>query len=484
MATSVSFRNDVVAVGPILTNQSTATPIYDDVFILAAVISPNSPYFKGQNATMNGYTFALGFSYSDDDTLPPRVFFAESVWGEMLVDGKLFKYSEGTSQFFTCRLQSYLLGESQQKTSNFIDYTSSFKYPVYSDMGGVTPLANNTTLGWDPRGNLAISGSDHPYNKSTITSFQTVSKGPVGSVPGIRTLEAGMRYQLGQPSSSPTRVIHMLPTKTVVPLTDNPKNQAFQGIPYRSIDPTNSIKIPIDQVDIVFLPVKWYNQNCAAFSQVGNDLNFGFYHFCDRWGQLKGTNTPFYTNSCAPQLNNLRGNTNQALCTLTNNILYYPATTGNICGSAWRTGVQYQDMMDNIVTANTSLGPCGDGICGHDASSQQFICYESTDSNGNTCGANCSSCNLSGCADCGTDRCISFVPDNQQCTKDCPTQMSCDNCSVKNKIPIWVWILMVVLLIFVIILFVVWQNRNSNQNKPDDEFDLNNDIDGINKEIK
>lgn len=487
-ATTVSTRTDVVAVGPLLTNQTTKTPIYDDAFILAAVISPSSPFFKGANSSMNGFTFAVAFAVNEkDNSIPPRVFFAESVWGQMLVDGKIFDYSSGsTSSMLTFRLQSYQLGESQLHTSNYDDYTSLFQYPAFKDIGSVTPYTTAGTLAWDSSNNLAISGSSPPFNQAKITNFQTFAKSPVGAVPDVRTLQAGMRYQLDEQNAAKTRNIRLLPTTSVVPASTNPKNQAFQGLPYRSVAISHStiVNIPVDQIDMVFLPVKWYNQNCVAYTSVGDDLNFGFYHFCDRWGQLKGTNTPFYTNSCAPQLNNLRGNTNQAQCTLTSNILYYPATTGNTCGSKWRVGVEYQDMTDNLVTAGTSVGPCGDGICGYDANLPGFRCYEATGGDGNTCQADCMGCNASGCADCGTERCTSFTPDVTQCDKDCADQMSCSNCSMPNKIPIWVWVVMAILLVIVLILFVVWNNRNSKQTKIDDEFDLADDGNSFSKDVE
>lgn len=478
MATAVSSRDDVVAVGPILTNDPVATPVYDDSFIMAAVISPSSPYFKGGAPDMNGFTFAIAFVVIDKgNPAPPRIFFAESVWGQMLVEGGITDYTSATSQFVTFRLESYSLGNSTQQETNYNDYINTFRYPVFKDMSGTDPFVPNIGglyLAWDKSNNLAIGNpaiEAEPYKQVTTIDFNTVTNNPVTAVPGIRTLQAGMRYQLDVQNASSNRNIRVLPTTSLVPIS---ASSTFQGLPYRSVPITNTgiVNIPIDQVDIVFLPTKWYNQNCKASTIVGDTLNFGFYHFCDRWGKLKGKETPFYANSCAPQLNNIRGNTNSAECTLTNNILYYPATTGNTCGSKWRVGVEFQNMVDDLVTATTSMGSCGDGVCGYNASTLDFVCYEPTDGNGNTCTPDCSGCNKSGCADCGTDRCTNFTPGTDQCNTDCKPQMACSNCSVPNKVPIWVWIVIVALLIIVLILFVIWQNRNSKLEKNEDEFDL------------
>lgn len=502
---SQSTRSDVAAIGPILSAPKIITPSnnFQDVFFMAIIASPNSPYIRNRQG-MNGNTLALATALVDTsspslNSKAPNIAWSEAAWGSELLNGQLWNsyLSDNISnRLVTFRLAGYEMTKSTDRNSSYDEFLKEFKFQAYQDIEGRQPYtdpsnSNNLFLGYQATGDHNAGGSllvlgSTSTNQSgfliTQDSFPVTTSNPVNNVPSAHSLEVGIRYILDFQNPNSTipsgdgtlrgaknfpKVFNYFSVGSVISANQSIQ---YQGLPLDVIE-TDSYRteggdvISIDQLEVVFLPVRWFaNSDCSSTITIENNLDKGWLHFCDRWGALKGLSSPFYVNSCQQHINFSRGNSNQAQCTLVDNIMYYPATTSNTCGSQWASGTSSINFTDTAVYATTSLGPCNDGICGWNSDSEIFQCYEFLDKTAETCGANCDGCDVSDCNDCGTARCESIIPTVTQCKSEpkCNSVMSCSNCKAKIFIPSWIWIVAIILFLAILVMFgilAVWSSK-------------------------
>lgn len=458
-ATSVSARSDLAAVGPITG---------EDVFLIATVIPPDNP--KLANYRRNGYTFALLCAQLNDNGFPQFSYFTEAAWGSLLSTGEMpeFQGRKLVLPFFR-----YTTVVSPSPTSYDTGVSYRRFYPFYKPDAVLADVfvnqnSNPLTLGWAQDGSnfdLRFLATTNPQ----VVPFVPSTTAPV-NVPENDTLQAGIRYQLDQQDSRATapgsgsqrnvRSINYLPVDTFVTDVSSP----YQGLPL-GIQGT-ILQYRLEEVDFVFLPMKWFTNQCQSSVQVAITLQQGYFHFCDRWSKYAGSSSPFYQSECLNKIDAARGNTNAAICQLTDGFMYYPATTGTTCGSSWRIGTTYSDMTDTLVTATISRGPCGDGVCAFNATAgiQNFVCLSTQNQEGTTCTPDCTQC-ATDCSDCGTERCANVKVDCDDPT--CKPQTSSTACNKTNKVPVWIWVIMGVLLAIIVILIIV---HLTIKPKPKDDF--------------
>lgn len=466
---SSRFRTDVAAVGPIFSTVFGDNP-YDNTFLLAVIIPTNATWWSKPSG-LNGYTLALGFCLiNNDNNIPPRIVFAEGAWAQMFINGVLPPFSKDVSQLVTFKMNNYDLEDSTQKRSNYHNFTNLMFFEPFKDIQGteVFDSLRSLALAWSSDGNGLVlgGGSDSPFINFSALVNNPYSVDPVNMVPGVRTFQAGMNYKLDTPKSGVTQQVQIFQVSSVVTASQSTQ---FVDLPYGLGD---SVMVDAAELNFLFLPTRWFTGTCTTNIMMSPTLLPGYLHFCDRWGALKGKTTPFYESSCSGTIENSRGNVNQAQCGVVDNVMYYSATLGNNCGSAWRSGTSFVDLTDTTVSAAISLGPCADGICGFDVNENIFRCFEATNSSGETCISECGNCNISGCDDCGTARCDNFQPTVTQCDQECSDNMSCTSCQTNSRLPLWYYITTIILFVIFLILFALIYDNNSKRKTVINEFGL------------